>query len=350
MVSKVGGFEELRAMRAVNRTWQQGFEAGVTRICIRAGGLPIALSARFPFLARLDLGACSMEHGATIPWNALAGLTRLQTLSLGCDTVPKAGTCAANLTSAGLGHCLSVVRSSLPLTSLDLGQCCLGSDPEPVTCLGLLQGMPLASLNLDGWGMLSDLTLADLSGLPLTELSLGECGQDSFGLTEEGFEHLQGMRLASLNLSEIRVLGDACLERLREMPLTRLNLSGCGNLTNAGLRHLRELPLTMLNLSECGNLSEAGLIDLSEMPLKSLNLDGWGLFSDLALADLRGLPLTELSLQECVWNGFCLTDAGLEHLRGMQLTSLNLSDNSYGCWTRASAGDAANDAKSLELC
>lgn len=74
MIAQTGGLEEMKTMRGVSKSWQQGFELGVKGILIfelEDPGLPSGMedSGRFPGLARLDLGKSKTSS---------AGLGRLQ--------------------------------------------------------------------------------------------------------------------------------------------------------------------------------------------------------------------------------------------------------------------------------
>lgn len=60
LVAKTGGFQKMKAIRGVCKTWQQGFELGVSKISVQTLEMPIlapgpAAAQRFQGLTRLDL-------------------------------------------------------------------------------------------------------------------------------------------------------------------------------------------------------------------------------------------------------------------------------------------------------
>lgn len=150
LVAKAGAsLQEMKGMRGLNKTWQQGFELVVTGITISLDDpmLPSgeAAAIRFPGLLKLDLGNSSAEES----WleNLPKAFPKLTHLVLGhkLNTPGYHQSLACCLSNIGLEH----IRG-LPLTSLNLAHC------RRVTSLGaglrgetpLLDGMPLAHLDL----------------------------------------------------------------------------------------------------------------------------------------------------------------------------------------------------------
>lgn len=78
-----GGKDELKAMRGVSKTWQQGFEISVKGI-VGTGScrLPSAadVKRRFPRLTTLDVALCTVEESSL---ECLAGIRNLTNLRLG---------------------------------------------------------------------------------------------------------------------------------------------------------------------------------------------------------------------------------------------------------------------------
>lgn len=343
LVAKSGGMASMTVMRGVSKSWQRGYELGVTslKICLHSPMLPPGETSpqRFPYLASLDLGGRPVEEQTL---QALKAFPKLRFLTLGL-----AGNAFQQQfwTSAITDTHLAALRGT-PLTSLTLDGC-RGITPEG---LAHLQGMPLAALSLGSCkGVLTDGGVAALRGLPLTSLNLEGIGIE--GLSDAGLAilgpgtpplgpnsplmepppplggvpTLGGFPLRSLNLGGSKRVTDSGLEKLRGLPLTHLALWACDRLTDAGLEHLRGMPLTQLSLNWNAWLSEAGLRHLRGLPLVELDLSFcWGLSDGclLALGEL-GLPLRKLNLGYC--RGWRMTRAGLEHLRGQSLTSLDIS-------------------------
>ena len=193
-----GRCAQLSDMREANKTWQQGFDGGVTKLTVTNFGplLPHDLAERFLELAGLDIGRCPMEEAGL---QILAGLKKLTSLSLGCGAdefdIMHQEPLARRLTDEGLEN---------------------------------LRGLPLTDLSLECCSEVTDAGLACLRGMPLVKLSLGTCAK----LSNSGLENLVGMPLVSLNLGRGESLTDPGLEFLRGLPLTELSLWRCSQITS----------------------------------------------------------------------------------------------------------------------
>lgn len=295
LLGKVGGWSEMKAMRGVNKTWQTGFELGVTSIKIPpfAPALPDGGNAtlRFPALTRLGLGESTLGEECL---QTLREIPSLRSLVLGGRTeTPGFG---ARLTASGMKYLLG-----LPVTSLDLSYC------PSMTTEGLLY----------------------LRKSPLTHLSL----RMNEWMTDLGMESLEGLKLTSLDMTAGYMVTPEGLKHLRSMPLTSLQLIGCaGIVSNAGFEMLRGLPLTSLALgpryvsSGDKGVTDCGFDALVGMPLMELRLK-WceGIIgSEEALEKLQGMPSTILDLIGCIK----LSDVGVRALLSLPLIELRVSD---GC-------------------
>lgn len=306
LVAKAGGLSAMKDMRGVSKTWQEGFELGVTGIRVSPldpvlpdGGIACR---RFPMLTMLDVGDSSADEA----WlQTLRAFPKLSSLVLGYSK-PLAShkSLARRLSDTGLA-----LLHGLPLVHLDLSHC---TQLTPRGIRSAIRGMPLTSLILHGVGKVTDAGMESLRGMPLRvlDLSVGDNHIDqSDHITDEGLACLRGAPLESLDLAAYPhvPITDAGLAHLRGMPLTRLNLEWCPRLTPAGLEFLRGMPLRVLNLNQCTKL-----------------------ISDSAMEALRGLPLADLSLccgvdVEGDTEATDLTDAGMAVLAGFPLTSLSLT-------------------------
>lgn len=222
LLASLGGTENLKAMRGVNKTWRTGFELGIKGIRVPTPAPPLPegeeLAARFPELAKLDIGD---SDKALIPHNWLHNLTALKRL-----------------------RC--VVLGSSEYSRLRFSSRVNGKGNN----LAHLQGLPLTSLDLSQCRDLTNPGLEALHGMPLTNLSLRFC----IGLSTVGLEALKGMSLASLNLDSCDKLKPGALDRLRALPLTSLSFRECPLLvSDKGLVFLQGLPLTKLAFSGKGN-------------------------------------------------------------------------------------------------
>lgn len=187
-----GGRSAMKAMRGVSHSWQSGFERSVKTLRIReADPVPERgelLAERFPGLTSLDL----------------------------CLTFWRAEELLDNL------------RSFPKLRNLVLEDSEFYS-PDYYD-LRLLQGMPIASLDLSRCSSLTDAGLEALRGLPLTRLFLDSCTNCSScfsfpKLTASGLSSLRGMPLTWLNLTDFSNLSSrAAFEELQGLPLTFLSL------------------------------------------------------------------------------------------------------------------------------
>lgn len=96
------------------------------------------------------------------------------------------------------------------------------------------------------------MTLLDLSGSGL--------------LRNEGLRNLQGLPLASLNLERCARITDAGLQELSTLSALRvLGLGGCIKISEAGLQHLVGLPLSQLNVRQIDRLSTECLEGLAPL-------------------------------------------------------------------------------------
>jgi hypothetical protein len=186
-----------------------------------------------------------------------------------------------------------------------------------------IDGLPMESRNLLGWGNLTDICLRVVSKLSaLTFLNLAWCKT----ITDARLVEVGKLgALTSLSLHRCEKITDSGLVELSKLgALTSLALTGCYNITDAGLRHISKLrALTSLNLTDCCKIPDAGLVEVAKLEaLTSLNLAKCYLITDSglgALAKLSNLTFLDLS--------FCrnLTGAGLVELVKLgSLTSLNL--------------------------
>lgn len=238
---------------------------------------------------------------------------------------------------------------SASLVSLSLRHCWALSDGglsalAPLTCLGLL--------DLFGCQRITEEGLTALADLPLRSLDVGRCGIGSLGPVAA----LQGLR--TLGLSYCRGLGDRHLAALAPLAasLTSLDVFECtgltdeagaelaaltglrelhlaigDTLTDEGVQHLRPLTcLRVLNLYATGVTHSAleALAPALSGTLEVLNLDKTLASSDEgieALAPALAGTLTSLSLAHGL-----VTDSGLRAVRRMHLLrTLSLRGNSY---------------------
>lgn len=294
LVAKMGGLEEMKGMLGTSKTWQEGYELAVISIKLSYTDtmLPAGAAAaqRFPGLTSLAIGASAAPDG----W--LENLQRfpgLRNLDLGRESGQfMEYQLASRLTDASLED-----LRGLPLTSLVLH----GGPELRNACLEPLRGMPLVKLLLENCRKLAPEALAPLFGMPISELSLAH----SPGLVcDAGLEHLRFLPLTSLNLE-----------------LGRVSRSYRDRITDAGLSCLEGMPLVTLNLRYATMAGGEGFEHLRRAPLTSLSLAGWhrGL-SDVDLELLKGKALTDLDLGYCGW----VTDEGLVHLKGLPLQTLSL--------------------------
>lgn len=258
-----GGRDELKSMRGVNRSWKGGFQRSVKHIKVTEEGplLPIdgSLARRFPGITSLDLGESLMGDWGL---QSLRGLTKLIRLTLGSpvDSItsqvgqqvgPQAGQQVGQQLGQPFGQQVANQASRAQPELLPL--------PWRLTDSGLewLRGLKLQQLDLSGCDEI--LTLGALEGMPLASLNLNWAYLDS----DTALWALQGMPLQSLDLGWSWCQMDSDLACLRGLPLTTLIL-GCpdcpanvfsirrpSTLTDSGLNILRGMPLTRLGLSAC---------------------------------------------------------------------------------------------------
>lgn len=233
-------------------------------------------------LARLTLDGCNLKdpellhlQGSPITCLSLCHCSHIT--GVGLESLLGLPIASLNLVGGALlrGDDLQFLRG-LPLTSLQLGRFRNFSGEG----LRYLAEIPLHKLELEGCYQLKAETLRYLRGIPLTELKffatdLGDAGMPyirclssslkslSFvnmrasSITDMGLEHLRGMQLTSLTLSQFEHLSDSGLGSLRGMPLTNLTIS-CQHLTDACLDvFLSFRELIYLYLSGCNGVSKA---------------------------------------------------------------------------------------------
>lgn len=323
LLAKAGGVELMKAMLGVNKSWQQGFELGVSGVRVYPAGklttptLPPGgkLAQRFPALECLDVaGSMSLDEA----WlKDLKDFRKLHSLTLGTSREFVVGIALAfRLTDAGLKYV-----QGLPLTHLDLRGC------RGITDGGIdaLKGLSLKLLDLRGCWEVSDEGLEVVKGMPLTHLALPGSSPRQ-GITAKGMEFLRGMPMEFLDLGGCRKIEDAGLDALRGMPLKSLSLRGCERLTHEGLDVLSGMPLSHLDLSFSGKVMvcDEGLRRLIGLPLTYLNLEVGRRFafdlSDGGLGALAGMPLRKLGLAR----NERISGAGFETLVGAPLTSLDI--------------------------
>ena len=211
------------------------------------------------------------------------------------------------------------VLGAMPLTMLDL------SGPFEILPESL-QALPgtLTSLHLSGHGKFSDRSLSIVRELPLlTDLHLFGCAE----VTDQGFKSLVGLPLKKLHLCGCEAVTSEALASLKGLPLTELWVSKCNLIDDEGVKCLAGLPLTALALFNCGSLTNESLRLLRGLPLADLHLGGCGLISDKGLAELVGSAVSELHLDGCS----SVTVAGFKSLSALPLTKLSLffGDNVY---------------------
>lgn len=356
-----GGTCEMKAMRGVCSSWQQGFERSVSKIKITQDGALFpadgSFSQRFSGLVSLDLGESLIEEADL---SSLAGLKGLQTLSMGkvfysmkiaphvrlSDRLTGVGFQhlggLTRLRSLSLRYCENLVDGSfeclrgLPLTDLDLTKC------SGLTGSGLrfLSGMPLVRVNLEDCSNLE--TVKGLQNMPLVDLSLLHCSK------LETLEGLKNVPVATLDLRGCKCL--TSIESLRRMPLTSLDLRVCQKLNDSDLCHIQGLPLTFLGLAGSDLFTNGIFESLRGMAISSLIIGGKAQLGEESLQILAelGLPITDLMLggRDFVWEGLrhiarmpikklsCLacpphTPGALRHTWGMPLEDVTFEAGSY---------------------
>lgn len=323
LIARLGGITATQSMRAVSKSWQEGFELAVEGIEISLLD-PVPSGAgeaarRFPGLTSLDMG-CKL---ASPSW--LAGIGAFRKLS-----------------HLALGERFSVFTvhdATSPLQKVHFADLSMGGSSCELFPAGLscLQGLPITHLKLRS---LNWVTLDDLWAfrcMPLASLDLSYCGGP---MCDAGLERLRGLPLTSLRLVACPVadagVTDAGLAALVEMSLARLCIEGCKKITGDGLEFLRGMPLTQLELIDCVGIE--GLGALEGMPITSLVLAGIEVFvrpgfsyrniqmsadvyQTVSLEPLRKLPnLNNLALKYMKGLGY----SHLPALEGLSLTSLDL--------------------------
>lgn len=261
------GSDALKAMRAVCTSWKTGFDCSITTLKVSCHGP--ALPHVTAISERFPMLACLSLEGYPLcaaEAKALRGIRSLARLILGGEHDMVQPSDAVLKQLTGT-----------PLTDLSLRNFGKLSDNS----LGFLQGLPLSSIDLRGCPKLTDNAVEVLRGIPLTSLCL-----EARSLSSSGLEPLRCLPLTSLHLGIYDQLEDASLEPLREMPLKRLSLQKYykNRLTDAGLAHLRGLPLSFLSLGGCELVTDSGLMEiLAGMPLVDLALKGFTLVTEAGL-------------------------------------------------------------------
>lgn len=371
-------------MRAVCKSWQQGFDTQAARIRLQSNSAlrplqPLGpLSERFHSLTSLDIGS---SQTAPSSLQLLRGNLKLSILVLGSRNPPKwrePETLASQLADSDLQHlrglplsdlnlkgCTGLTEdglgmlSELPLTRLHLARCFKATELKFLDGLPLLRdssspylfaatdaavtrlaSMPLTSLCLNS--VADQPFLAHLRGVPLTHLGIRgafpyheggvECLKEMPNLTslnlswtdhdffDEALEELQGLSLKKLRIAHFCQMEGYALAYFSGSPLTELSLKGNFSLCDDGLEHLRGLPLAVLDLGGCTALTMRGVAHLRGIPLTSLSLSGCKDLPNSALSFLQKLPLTHLSLNGCQK----LTDTSLGWLRKLPLRVLDV--------------------------
>jgi serine/threonine protein kinase len=362
--------------------------ANLLQLCARGKGDDPALNAQLAdILIRQQMGALAVGllqapdklldvHRAKIE-KAWRGLGQRLTMDADGQLTLNLDNCPQVLDLAPLKgiplhtlllHNNSQVRDLGPLQRMPLTYLSIINCPR-ITDLTPLKGLKLTSLNLQGWGDTGDFSalkgmplaklilhsirlrntdLGHLREAPLTELTLGSCGE----LTHLGA--LKGKRLTTLSISSCPKLKD--LAPLQGMPLTSLTLQGCTTIPDLkplegmplahldirnslidSLEPLKGMQLLNLYLQQCSQIKD--LTPLRNMPLTMLTLDGCGSISDitplggmpLTYVDMRNLPITDINpLQGMRLTQLLLLECSkikdMTPLRGMPLTNLTLDN------------------------
>lgn len=200
------------------------------------------------------------------------------------------------------------------------------------------EGMPLATLELDGCGNIpSERLIMLLQGKPLQKLFIDFGFSGVQPLTEDCWEILGALPLTDLNFFGCFGVSDRVLSILRNLKLTSLVFlefrMGWNTITDDGLNFLKDMPLRALKLWGCGTMTRQGISNLIGLPLACLQLTGCLDINDDVMSILKNFPLlVDLHLSPCK----TLTDNGFQNLLGLPLVKLRLSD----CWeiTDASFG------------
>jgi hypothetical protein len=204
-------------------------------------------------------------------------------------------------------------------TALDL-QSCRNITNQGVGIVAATLGN-LTQLNLSNCRLITEACFRHLRGLPLRSLTV----RRNASVTTAGIAVLAatcGASLTELDLANCYDVSDESLEPLAQhrVPLTALNLSGC-NVSDQCFAHLQGLPIRRLDVSSCPGICDEGVAFLSELPLQSLNFASCRNLSNAGLQSLVRLQLIELNLIATDVSG-----AGMRHLSNMPLTSLKVSN------------------------
>lgn len=229
-------------------------------------------------LTRLNLKGCRGLGGAG--WDFLEGFAQLEDLDLGncaplsCAVLARLrGMPLRRLIAPNLRGLRDAPQALAPLAEMPLlTELSLASSNLTDPGLALFRGRPLTSLDISGHTGLTPAGLeAALKEMPsLRSLFLGSPGVrrgQRFPLGGALRRWLEGKPLTALSL-RYSVM-DADLAELMGLPLTDLDL-GLGGVSDAGLAHLIGLPLSRLNLE--GLNVGAGIGSLLGAPLSDLDL------------------------------------------------------------------------------
>lgn len=168
LMANLGGVKDMKVMRGVSKSWQEGFNLGITSIRISSAEvLPDGLlkgAQHFPELTRLDLRDLRVPKDTTLKMlQALQTFPKLDSLFL--------GSALGSLPSEHLPITLRELRG-MQLKLLDLSGCNHLSDAALTECTHEMQ---LSSLVLSGCCKLTPAGLECLRGMSLFELDLGDC-------------------------------------------------------------------------------------------------------------------------------------------------------------------------------
>lgn len=287
-----GGRDDLKVMREVSHSWQEGFEGSVS--VIKGGPGPALesikdLPSRFPCLTSLLLWKHEMGQASLRRYSSLRKLSKLSLAEP--DFVFGEEEQDSHLEHLWSESDLLDLCSMPALQDLTLS---LHLISNRISSIRNLQGLKLTRLDLMWCSSLRDLD--GLQAMPLTRLKLDK--MDS--LKDTGLESLRGLPLTHLDLRSCPLVTDVSLEVFRGMPLAYLKLDCLQKVTDAGLEVFRGMALTDLVLDSFEAAKGPGLGAFHGMPLRRLKLvDCWGLKPDACASLLEGRPLTELEIEDC---------------------------------------------------
>eukprot|EP00803_Ostreobium_quekettii_P001525 evm.model.scf_2020EXC.1 EVM.evm.TU.scf_2020EXC.1 scf_2020EXC:3857-5416(+) len=362
------GAAMVKSARLVNRRWSQWANGAAEFLSPSgAGGSTVekldAIVRRFPRLSRLDLRRCGDTGDCAL--RPLPRVPRLASLDLAnCSRVTDAGflslTRLVGLKHLDVSGCSGVSSEGLMcltgisnLTSLDLSR--LGVVDKLLGGLAALGS--LADLELRNCHQITDAGLELMEGMErLTHLNISECsaitddGMRSVGklstlrslslsrlaITDEGMEHICGLKLQSLDLSYCDLISDKGLRRMECISrLTHLDVSRCLGICAEG-RHSFMVSLAAiasLNLSR-RLLTDDAMDHLGRMDgLRILCLADCQLIADIGFEPLQSLTrLTDLDVSGCanIANGHIRSLGKISKLSALNLSRLCIEDGCLG--------------------